>query len=182
MRLSVTMRPSTSGNLLAGLRAALVLCLGLVTLIGCSAESALQVDRPKSEGIYPGTAVAVLIFAPQDEAGQRAAAMLDNRLSGAIPGNTAFGSAVRPNQPASYELRVTLQGVKEVSESERLLLNVFAGSTTVQAQVSLLRRVDSYPITQFRVQAESATAPLVTGNDLEGTVDELVRRILQGLR
>lgn len=164
------------------LRVGLILCLGLVVLAGCSPESQLQVERPKSEGIYPGTAVAVLIYAPQDETGQRAAAMVDSRLVGAIPANTAFGTAVRPNQPASYELRVTIQGVKEVSDSERLLLNVFAGATTIGAQVVLLRRVDSFPITQFRVQAESATAPLVDGNDLEGTVDELVRRILQGLR
>ena len=159
-----------------------LLVLGLLLLMGCNSSGRLQMDHPKAEGIYPGTAVALVMFAPPDQVSQRAAAQLAAYLQTNLSMKTSFGSVVSPEQAASYELRLTLRQVKEISEARRIFLNVIAGPTVLQGEVVLLRRVDSYPITRFQITSESATAPFVTGNDMGGAVEAFAKQVLQGLR
>jgi hypothetical protein len=151
-------------------------------LSACSADATTSVQQPKTQTISAKSSVALQVTSTPDEDSQEVVQQLRSELYGHLVSDGVFAQVVAPNAPADYTMTVSVDQVRKVSQTSRILLGVIAGDNELNAHVDLKSSANQADVARFDVKGESASHPMSSENDMDSAIQKVVEKIVAALR
>ncbi|MGH7820434.1 MAG: DUF4410 domain-containing protein [Candidatus Binatia bacterium] len=157
--------------------------LALVGFVACSSSGTLTMKTPASQGIRPGSTVALSVEATATVSeAPKVVSRLRDRLYSKLLSEGIFRTVVPPTEPADYRLEAKLTGAREVSTFARVMLGVMTGPNIAEMSVELRDMASNRVVRAFEVAGHSASHPFSSEAGLEDAVREATEKIVEGLR
>jgi hypothetical protein len=154
-------------------------------LAACSASAKVAVTQPKSTTIPSNSVVALEVAASGSETvDEDTAAVLQkmrSSLFGGLVADGIFKQVVQPGEPADYTMKVSVDGVRSVSQGARIFLGVLAGENKFAAHCALNDAKTGAKVADFTVTGASAVHPLSSENGMEDAISKVVEKIIISL-
>ncbi len=156
--------------------------IAAASLSACSAAATMTVAKPKTEAISSTSSVALQVTSTPDAESEEVVQKLRSALFGHLVSDGIFKQVVTVAEPADYEMNVTVDHVRTVSQGARIFLGVLAGENKLTAHCDVTNATSNTEVARFDVVGESASHPLSSENDMDDAVSKVVEKIVAELR
>ncbi len=166
------------------------LLLSVLALIsGCASDSRHTITQPFSAKLadFKRAKVEVksIVEKPPERFGEFLV-QLESRIIAELRARSFFEKAyshtVDSAQPSDVHIRITITGIRDVSNYDRVMWGAFAGQANIQAQVDIVENTSQKLIGGGSIEAKSSGGSVFAGTTFQAvdkTADEVIRFLLE---